>query len=55
MAQNNSILPLGTKTQWGKIVMIRWVGERYYWMIDKYGVISMMPADMMEATERMRK
>lgn len=23
-------------------------GERYYWLIDKHGVVSMMPADVVE-------
>lgn len=42
------ILLLGAKTKWGKIIAVGYVGERYYWMIDKYGVVSMMPADVVE-------
>lgn len=38
----------GSKTKWGRIVAIGWIGERYYWMIDKHGVVSMMPASVVE-------
>ena len=34
-------------TQWGKVVAIGWVGERYYWML-KNGVVSMMPGSVVE-------
>ncbi len=43
-------LPLGTMTKWGRIESVGWVGERYYWMIDKHGCISMMPATDVEKT-----
>ncbi len=33
---------------YGKIIAIGWVGERYYWLKDKDGVISMMPASLIE-------
>ena len=41
--------PLGTMTRWGRVVMVGWVGERYYWMVDKHGSVAMMPADIVEA------
>lgn len=42
-------LPLGTKTQWGKIEMVGITGgERYYWMLDKHGGVSMIPASIVE-------
>lgn len=42
-------LPLGTKTEWGEIVMIGWTGgERYYWMVDEDKIVSMIPAFMVE-------
>jgi hypothetical protein len=40
---------LGTKTRWGKIAAVGFIGgERYYWMIDRYGTVAMMPADAVE-------
>lgn len=34
---------------YGKIAAIGWLqGERYYWLIDKYGTVSMMPAFVVE-------
>jgi hypothetical protein len=43
------ILPLGTETKWGKIEMVGITGgERYYWMIDKHKVVSMIPALIVE-------
>lgn len=45
------MIPLGTQIPpYGKVVAVGWVGERYYWMVDNKGVISMMPASMIEAT-----
>ena len=42
-------LPLGSETEWGKIEMIGITGgERYYWMCDVSGVVSMIPAFMVE-------
>ena len=42
-------LPIGRKTKWGKISAIGIVsGERYYWTVDKYGGVAMMPADAVE-------
>ena len=43
-------LPLGTETKYGRIEMIGTTGgERYYWMIDKKGTVSMIPASVVEA------
>lgn len=42
-------LPLGTKTEWGIIESVGITGgERYYWMVDKYKVVSMIPAFIVE-------
>ena len=42
-------IPLGTYVKpWGKIVQVGWVGERYYWLMNKRGDIAMMPADVVE-------
>jgi hypothetical protein len=41
-------LLLGTRTPWGPIVAVGWVGERYAWMIDRHGTVSMMPASVVE-------
>jgi hypothetical protein len=43
-----SALALGAQTPFGEIVAIGWVGERYYWCIDASGVVSMMPASLIE-------
>ena len=48
------LLALGSKTKWGKVVAVGWIGERYYWMIDKYGV-SMMPASVVEPDYKLTK
>ena len=46
-------LRLGTVTEWGKIDMVGVTGgERYYWMTDKRGVVSMLPADVVEPSVR---
>ena len=50
MKRRNPLL-LGTKTRWGKIVAVGYVGERYYWMIDKHGTVSMMPAISVEGEQ----
>ena len=40
---------IGTKTQWGIIVAVAFIsGERYYFMLDKYGGVAMMPASVVE-------
>jgi hypothetical protein len=47
------LIPLGTKTQWGNIAMVGFTGgERYYWMKDKHGCVSMMPAFIVEQQEK---
>lgn len=38
---------IGDKTQFGKIVAIMYIGERYYMCI-KRGVVSLMPASAIE-------
>lgn len=44
----NYPLPLGTRTNWGIIKAVGWIGERYYWIVDKFGVVSMIPASIVE-------
>ena len=40
---------INSKTKWGKVVAIKLIdGERYYFMIDKYKTVSMIPADVVE-------
>lgn len=42
------LLPIGGRVkhdgQWQKVAAVAWVGERYYWLINDYGVVSMVPA-----------
>ena len=42
-------LPLGTKTRYGPIVSILWIGERYYAMVAEDGFVALMPAVDIEA------
>lgn len=43
------IYPLGTQTSVGEIQMIGSLqGERYYWMVDEDGMVSMIPHEMMD-------
>jgi hypothetical protein len=42
------IVRLGISTQWGVVVAVGYVGERYYWML-RNGVVSMMPAKLVES------
>lgn len=35
---------------YGRIIAVGYVGERYYWLKNASGVVSMMPADVIEAT-----
>jgi len=50
------IIPLGTVTSWGKVDMVGITGgERYYWMTDRRGVVSMMPADVVEKDVKARE
>lgn len=40
----SDILPIGTETNFGKIESVGCIsGERYYWIIDEHGTVSMMP------------
>jgi len=40
---------IGSKTPWGTVEAISFrEGERYYMMINKHGVVSLMPADVVE-------
>jgi hypothetical protein len=44
----DGMLPIGTKTPWGKIVAVALLsGERYYFMV-KGSDVAMMPADAVE-------
>lgn len=43
-------LPIGTIVKpFGRISAVGWIGERYYWFV-KDGDVSMIPADMVEAS-----
>ena len=43
------MLPLDSETDMGRVAAVGILsGERYYWLIDKHGVVSMMPADAVE-------
>ena len=56
MKQLDKPIPLGTKTPFGKIVGIHSKsGERSYFMENKYGVVTLMPADMLEPMIRRTK
>ena len=51
-------LYMGTEVPpFGRVVMIGHPGERYYWLQDKRGTISMIPAAVLEPMhdERVRK
>ena len=41
-------LRIGTKTKWGIIKAVGYVGERYYWIVDKDKNVAMMPACVIE-------
>ena len=42
---SEDILDIGTDTPFGKLFAIGWTGgERYYWLIDGEGTVSMMPS-----------
>jgi hypothetical protein len=43
------LIKIGTVIKdFGKVVAVGWIGERYYWLI-KNGVVSMIPASTLEA------
>lgn len=44
----------GTKTGYGRVVGILWLGERYYLCL-KNGVVSLMPATVIEKLEEVHK
>jgi hypothetical protein len=44
------VIPLGTVKAVGSVG-----GERYYWILDKHGTVSMMPADVVERWAEQRK
>ena len=44
------MLLLETKTKYGTISAIACIeGERYYFLIDRFGTVSMLPADVLES------
>lgn len=44
MSNYPELIPIGTKTKIGKVSAVANIGgERYYFMIDKFGTVSMMP------------
>ena len=44
-----ALLSLGDQTVYGTVeAMGTRDGERFYMMVDKHGVVTLMPADMME-------
>lgn len=44
------LLPGQRVNPWGEIGAVGCIhGERYYWLIDCHGTVSMMPADVVEA------
>ena len=46
------MLRLGTMTRWGKVQAVGFRdGERWYMMIDKHGVVSLMPGPVVESLE----
>ena len=51
MMWTRECLAIGTKTPWGVICAVGWIGERYYWMRHEGqgGGISMLPASVVEA------
>lgn len=44
------IAALDSMTPWGRIAAVAYIsGERYYFLINKHGTVSMLPADIVEA------
>ena len=42
-------LKLGTKVKgYGEVIAVGWFGERYYWLSNRRGDVSMMPATLIE-------
>jgi hypothetical protein len=51
MLSDRPPLPLGTETPEGVVQAVGITGgERYYWLVDAHGVVSMMPWFMVETT-----
>lgn len=54
--KGNKIVPLGTLVEHcGRAItvkMVGWVGERYYWLTDREGMVYMLPADVVESSHR---
>ena len=45
----SAIVPLGTKTRWGKVEGVQLKdGERYYFLVDSFKNTAYMPADVVE-------
>lgn len=42
------IVDLGTKTQWGEVAAVTNQGGERYYMMTKNGVVSLMPASLIE-------
>jgi len=49
--KHSGITSIGTKTPFGKVVGILYIGERYYMTMNK-SMISLMPADLIETLEQ---
>ena len=46
------IIVPGTKTAQGRVAAVGTTGgERYYWLVDKYGVVKMLPWFVVEPSE----
>lgn len=46
-------LEIGAETKWGKVSAVGWIGERYYWLVDKCGDVTMLPESVVkEAQEK---
>jgi len=56
MIDTSGILRIGDKTNWGHVGGIALLcGERYYFIVDKHGVVSMMPAVVVEQSQWTRQ
>ena len=45
------MIAIGAQTVYGEVVAVGWVGERYYWLLDGHGVVSTIPASVVEPAE----
>lgn len=49
MRYYRKLIPMGTKTKWGKVVGVRCeAGERYYFILEKGNITTFFPADVVE-------